>query len=198
VLSGTVTVDGFELAGSFIDSGSGCGATVALVANDDGSVVLTAGTGFEITCATATCQSIWVGALHRVTTTTTTVTSSTSTSTTLPTANFTGNWSFSGSLSEDSCGASGGLAETFTISQAGSALTSTVASLPGVVLSGTVTVDGFELQGSFVDSASGCSVTVALVASDDGSVVLTAGTGYDITCGLSTCRSIWLGTMRRI
>src|SRR5207247_8266607 len=114
-----------------------------------------------------------------------------------PTTNYAGDWSFLGSISDDTCGSSGGLAETFAISQNGDGLTSTVGSLPGVVLSGTVTVDGFQLVGSFVDSASRCNVTVALVATGDGSVVLTAGTGFDVTCGASTCQSIWVGTFRR-
>jgi hypothetical protein len=89
------------------------------------------------------------------------------------------------------------LAETFTIAQDGSDLTGSIGSLPGIGLSGAVTVDGFQLSGSFLDST-GCTVTVALVAQDDGNVVLTAGTGFDLTCALSSCRSIWVGTLRRL
>jgi hypothetical protein len=144
----------------------------------------------ELTPSTTTTQPL-------PTTTSTSSTTTTSTSTTLPVTNYAGDWSFVGSLSEDSCGTSGGLAETFTIAQDGSDLTGSIGSLPGVGLSGAVTVDGFQLSGSFLDST-GCTVMVALVAQDDGNVVLTAGTGFDLTCALSSCRSIWVGTLRRL
>jgi hypothetical protein len=126
----------------------------------------------------------------------TTTTTTSTTSTTLPAApSYRGTWHFVGFLASDTCGASGGLADTFTITQQGTSLTATVGSLPGVTLTGSVTVDGFELGGSFYDS--GCLVTIALVVEDDGTVVLTAGTGFDITCGLTSCRSIWVGTIER-
>jgi hypothetical protein len=123
-------------------------------------------------------------------------TTTSTTTTTLPAVpSYRGTWYFVGSLASDTCGSSDGLADSFTITQVGASLTSTVGSLPGVTLTGAVTPDGFELAGSYYDA--GCLVTIGLVAEDDGTVVLTAGTGFDITCGLLTCRSIWVGTLER-
>src|SRR5207244_2751891 len=107
-----------------------------------------------------------------------------------PGARLTGAWTFVGTLAEDSCGAGPGLAETFVISQSGTALEVTVESLPGVTLGGRVTEEGFQASGTFVES--GCTVEVALTAYNDGTVVLTAGTGLDFDCPFaSSCRSIW-------
>ena len=125
-----------------------------------------------------------------------TTTTTTTTTTTLPAVpSYRGTWYFVGSLASDTCGSSGGLADSFTITQSGASLTGTVGSLPGVTLTGAVTADGFELAGSYYDA--GCLVTIALVAEDDGTVVLSAGAGFDITCGLISCRSIWVGTLER-
>src|SRR5437016_1294292 len=70
--------------------------------------------------------------------------------TTHPVRDYTGAWTFVGTLAEDSCGAGPGLAETFVISQSGTALEVTVESLPGVTLGGQVTDEGFQASGTFV------------------------------------------------
>src|SRR5438093_13379048 len=114
------------------------------------------------------------------TSSTSTTTTTTSVTTTLPVRDYTGAWTFVGTLAEDSCGAGLGLAETFVISQSGTALEVTVESLPGVTLGGQVTDEGFQASGTFVES--GCTVEVVLTAYNDGTVVLTAGTGLDLDC----------------
>src|SRR5205809_461715 len=90
------------------------------------------------------------------TSTSTTTTTTTTVTTTLPVRDYSGAWTFVGTLAEDSCGADSGLAETFVISQSGTALEVTVGSLAGVTLGGQVTDEGFQVSGSFVDS--GCTV----------------------------------------
>ena len=128
------------------------------------------------------------------TSSTSTTTTTTSVTTTLPVRDYTGAWTFVGTLAEDSCGAGPGLAETFVISQSGTALEVTVESLPGVTLGGQATGDGFQVSGTFV--AAGCTVEVALTAYNDGTVVLTAGTGLDFDCPFAPpCRSSWAGTL---
>ncbi len=128
------------------------------------------------------------------TSSTSTTTTTTSVTTTLPVRDYSGAWTFVGTLAEDSCGASPGLTETFVISQSGTALEVTVESLPGVTLGGQATGDGFQVSGTFV--AAGCTVEVALTAYNDGTVVLTAGTGLDFDCPFAPpCRSSWAGTL---
>ncbi len=124
-------------------------------------------------------------------------TTTTTTSTTLPTAPafWTDVWTFSGSLAEDTCGSSGGLSDTFAITQRGTQVTATIGSIPGLTLTGELTADGIELVGAYADD--GCTVEIALVARNDGTVVVTAGAGFDVTCGFTSCRSIWVGTLRR-
>src|SRR5437667_443644 len=129
------------------------------------------------------------------TSSTSTTTTTTSVTTTLPVRDYSGAWTFIGTLAEDSCGASPGLAETFVISQSGTALNVTVESLPGVTLQGQATAVGFQVFGSFLDS--GCTVALALVAQNDGTVTLSASTGFDIDCGFTSCDSIWVGTLSR-
>jgi hypothetical protein len=126
---------------------------------------------------------------------TTTLAPTTTTTTLVPVRSYTGTWRFAGTLATDTCGSSFGLADTFTIAQIGTSMSSTVGSVPGLVLRGNVTPDGFELVGSYLDS--GCSVTIGLVASNDGTIVLSAASGFDITCPTVSCRSIWVGTLRR-
>jgi hypothetical protein len=126
---------------------------------------------------------------------TTTFAPTTTTTTLVPVRSYAGTWRFAGTLTTDTCGSSFGLADTFTIAQVGTSMSSTVGSIPGLVLRGSVTPDGFELVGSYLDS--GCSVTVGLVATNDGTIVLSAASGFDITCPAVSCRSIWVGTLRR-
>src|SRR2546425_6538494 len=114
------------------------------------------------------------------TSSTSTTTTTTSVTTTLPVRDYSGAWTFVGTLAEDSCGASPGLTETFVISQSGTALEVTVESLPGVTLGGQATGDGFQVSGTFV--AAGCTVEVALTAHKDGPQALTQGTGLDSAC----------------
>src|SRR5438094_7412619 len=102
------------------------------------------------------------------TSSTSTTTTTTSVTTTLPVRDYSGAWTFVGTLAEDSCGTSPGLTETFVISQSGTALEVTVESLPGVTLGGQATGDGFQVSGTFV--AAGCTVEVALTAYNDGTV----------------------------
>ena len=198
-LGGWVTDEGFQVSGSFVDSG--CTVEVALVAHNDGTVVLTAGTGLNFDCAFASCRSSWAGmlTLNGPTTTvtvSTTTTSPNSTSTTSPVVrDYAGDWTFAGSLAADTCGASTGLTEGFHVSQGGTALSVTVGSLPGVVLHGSATSDGFQVFGSFLDS--GCTVAVVLVAQNDGTVILSASSGFDIDCGFTSCHSTWVGTLSR-
>src|SRR5438132_1596278 len=129
------------------------------------------------------------------TSSTSTTTTTTSVTTTLPVRDYSGAWTFVGTLAEDSCGASTGLAETFLVSQSGTALNVTVGSLPGVILQGSATSIGFQVFGSFLDS--GCTVALVLVAQNDGTVTLSASTGFDIDCGFTSCDSIWVGTLSR-
>src|SRR5437879_2811983 len=129
------------------------------------------------------------------TSSTSTTTTTTSVTTTLPVRDYSGAWTFVGTLAEDSCGASPGLTETFHVSQSGTALNVTVGSLPGVILQGSATSIGFQVFGSFLDS--GCTVALVLVAQNDGTVTLSASTGFDIDCGFTSCDSIWLGTLSR-
>lgn len=118
------------------------------------------------------------------------------TTTTLPSVrNYSGTWKFFGSLTSDTCGSSYYLSDTFFVTQAGTQLGGSIGSIPGSAMVGQVTPTGFELGVS--GYVSGCLVVIALVANNDGTVVLTAGTGYDITCGSVTCRSIWVGTLSR-
>src|SRR3989441_6338093 len=142
----------------------------------------------DITPATTTTSPVLP-----TTSSTSTTTTTTSVTTTLPVRDYTGAWTFVGTLAEDSCGAGSGLAETFVISQSGTALEVTVESLPGVTLGGQVTDEGFQVSGTFV--AAGCTVEVALTAYNDGTVVLTAGTGLVFDCPFAPCRSIWAGTL---
>jgi len=199
-LGGQATGDGFQVSGTFV--AAGCTVEVALTAYNDGTVVLTAGTGLDFDCPFAPpCRSIWAGTLtlNGPTTTvtlSTTTTSTNSTSTTSPALrDYGGDWTFVGSLAADTCGSSTGLTETFHVSQSGTALNVTVGSLPGVILQGSATSIGFQVFGSFLDS--GCTVALVLVAQNDGTVTLSASTGFDIDCGFTSCDSIWVGTLSR-
>src|SRR5438093_1449086 len=129
------------------------------------------------------------------TSSTSTTTTTTSVTTTLPVRDYSGAWTFVGSLAADTCGSSTGLTETFHVSQSGTALKVTVGSLPGVILQGSATSIGFQVFGSFLDS--GCTVALVLVAQNDGTVTLSASTGFDIDCGFTSCNSIWVGTLSR-
>src|SRR5436309_2800953 len=144
----------------------------------------------DITPATTTTSPVLP-----TTSSTSTTTTTTSVTTTLPVRDYTGAWTFVGTLAEDSCGAGPGLAETFVVSQSGTALSVTVGSLPGVILHGSATSVGFQVFGSFLDA--GCTVAVALVAQSDGTVILSASTGFDIDCGFTSCDSFWVGTLSR-
>src|SRR6266566_8689249 len=181
-LGGQATGDGFQVSGTFV--AAGCTVEVALTAYNDGTVVLTAGTGLVFDCPFAPCRSIWAGTLTlsgptTTVTVSTTTTSTNSTSTTSPVVrDYGGDWTFVGSLAADTCGASTGLTETFHVSQSGTALSVTVGSIPGVILHGSATSVGFQVFGSFLDA--GCTVAVALVAQSDGTVILSASTGFDI------------------
>ena len=199
-LGGQATGDGFQVSGTFV--AAGCTVEVALTAYNDGTVVLTAGTGLDFDCPFAPpCRSIWAGTLTlsgptTTVTVSTTTTSTNSTSTTSPVVrDYGGDWTFVGSLAADTCGSSTGLTETFHVSQSGTALNVTVGSLPGVILQGSATSIGFQVFGSFLDS--GCTVALVLVAQNDGTVTLTASTGFDIDCGFTSCDSIWVGTLSR-
>jgi len=120
----------------------------------------------------------------------------TTTTTTLPPVrSYAGTWYFSGTLASDSCGSSTYFVDSFVVSQSGTLLGGSIGSIPGSSMTGRVTSDGFELSGSF--TSSGCLVVVGLVALNDGTVVLTAATGFDVSCGGATCRSIWTGTLSR-
>jgi len=199
-LGGQATGDGFQVSGTFV--AAGCTVEVALTAYNDGTVVLTAGTGLDFDCPFAPpCRSIWAGTLTlsgptTTVTVSTTTTSTNSTSTTSPVVrDYGGDWTFVGSLATDTCGSSTGLTETFHVSQSGTALNVTVGSLPGVILQGSATSIGFQVFGSFLDS--GCTVALVLVAQNDGTVTLSASTGFDIDCGFTSCDSIWVGTLSR-
>lgn len=118
------------------------------------------------------------------------------TSTTLPPVrSYAGTWYFRGSLTTDTCGSSFGLADSFTIVQSATSLSATIGSYAAARLTGSVTVEGFELSGIVYDG--GCSIAIALVARNDGVVVLSAATGFDISCFGESCRSIWVGTLAR-
>ncbi len=197
-LGGQATGDGFQVSGTFV--AAGCTVEVALTAYNDGTVVLTAGTGLDFDCPFAPpCRSIWAGTLTlsgptTTVTVSTTTTSTNSTSTTSPVVrDYGGDWTFVGGLAADTCGSSTGLTETFHVSQSGTALNVTVGSLPGVILQGSATSIGFQVFGSFLDS--GCTVALVLVAQNDGTVTLSASTGFDIDCGFTSCDSIWVGTL---
>jgi len=75
----------------------------------------------DITPATTTTSPVLP-----TTSSTSTTTTTTSVTTTLPVRDYSGAWTFVGTLAEDSCGASPGLTETFVISQSGTALEVTV------------------------------------------------------------------------
>ncbi|HZP41992.1 MAG TPA: hypothetical protein VFD84_10850 [Candidatus Binatia bacterium] len=128
--------------------------------------------------------------------TTTTLAAPPPTTTTLPAVrDYSGTWHFVGTLAQDSCGASHSLGDTFYVAQSGTAVSCTIGSVPSFVMYGTATADGFDAAGSFFDS--GCSVAVAVAAKNDGTVVLSAATGFDIACPAGSCRSIWVGTLSR-
>jgi hypothetical protein len=130
------------------------------------------------------------------TTVTTTTTLPTTTTTVVVVHDFGGTWLFTGALSENSCpGVTDGLQDTFTVVQSGTSVTVTIGSIPDVVMRGTVDADGLQASGVVNDGT--CTTEIALVASPDGNFTVTAATGFDVTCGGSSCRVIWAGSMSR-
>jgi len=63
ILQGSATSIGFQVFGTFLDSG--CTVALVLVAQNDGTVTLSASTGVDIDCGFTSCDSIWVGTLSR-------------------------------------------------------------------------------------------------------------------------------------
>src|SRR2546430_11310428 len=76
------------------------------------------------------------------TSSTSTTTTTTSVTTTLPVRDYSGAWTFVGTLAADSCGASPGPTEPSAIPQSGTALEATVQSHPGATLGGPPTATG--------------------------------------------------------
>jgi len=137
-----------------------------------------------------------------VTTTTTTVPYNPPTTTTLPPrgAFYEGTWQFTGSVVENSCGASvSGLQDYVTVDvQIGGGIVGTVDSVPGIVFIGSFPNgdNDLGLQASFYYN--GCLVDAALLFDYAPSDVLGGAWGNDVTCGYRTCRVIWAGSWLRL
>ncbi len=151
---------------------------------------------FVPTTTTTTSSTSTTAPVVNTTSTSTTQPRPTTTTSTVPVyPNYAGHWTFTGTLASDTCGSSSVLVDGFSITQVAASMTSTVDSVPGVTLFGGLTSDGFSLDGSFIQG--GCTVEIALVVQASGQVIVSAGTGFDVSCGFSSCRSIWVGTLTR-